>query len=106
MWPLVTRADTHFEGLARLNSADPALSQHACMQEAVTGPIGKFNETKSLFGAEPFDHPADRWTRGGFEPGLDEPGPGAKCTRLSVLGISVELAKPRLTEILMSHVVS
>jgi len=85
-----------------LNSADAALGQHASMQKRIARPIGEFNEAKSLFGAEPFDDPADRWPRRGLEPGLGEPGSGAECTRLRVGGISVELAMPQVTEVLIS----
>ena len=46
--------------LARLHSGDPTLGQQASMQERIARPIGEFNETKSLFGAEPFDDPANR----------------------------------------------
>jgi hypothetical protein len=31
----VTRADTHFDGFARLDSADPALSQQAPVKEGI-----------------------------------------------------------------------
>ena len=46
--------------LARLHSGDPTLGQQASMQERIARPFGEFNETKSLFGAEPFDDPANR----------------------------------------------
>ena len=46
--------------LARLHSGDPTLGRQASMQERIARPIGEFNETKSLFGAEPFDDPANR----------------------------------------------
>jgi hypothetical protein len=82
MRPFVAGADPHFEGFARLNSVDPALGQHASMQERVARPIGEFNEAKPLFGAEPLDDPIDRWTGGGLEAGLDEPGSGAEWARL------------------------
>jgi hypothetical protein len=39
----------------------------------------------------------------GLEPGLVEPEPCAECTRLSIVVVNVELAMPRVTEILMSH---
>ena len=86
-----------------MHSVDPALSQHAPVEEGVAGPIGKFNEAKSLFGVEPFDDPADRWSGRGLEPGLAEPGSGAECPRLGVEGLSVEPATLRVTEILMSQ---
>jgi len=34
---------------------------------------------------------------------LDEPGSGAECARLWVVGIGVELATPRITEISISQ---
>ena len=60
----MTGAYTNFENFARLNSADPALNQHASVQKGIARSIGEFDETKSLFGAEPFDDTADRWTGG------------------------------------------
>jgi hypothetical protein len=60
----VAGADPHFDDFARLNSGDPTLCQHAFMQERVARPIGELDETKSLFGAEPFDDTTDRWARG------------------------------------------
>ena len=100
----MTRANTDFENFARLNSVNPALGQHASMNESIARPIGEFHETKSLFGAEPLDDPADGWPGRSLEAGLAEPGSGAECTRLSVLGIGVKLATPRIAEILMSQV--
>ena len=35
VWPLVTWADTHFESFARLDSADPALSQQTPVKEGI-----------------------------------------------------------------------
>jgi hypothetical protein len=35
MWSFVAEADPHFEGFARLNSSDPALAQHASMEERI-----------------------------------------------------------------------
>jgi hypothetical protein len=52
---------------------------------------------------EPFDDPADRWTRRGFHRCSIEPGSGAEGTRLRVECITVEVATPRVTEILMSQ---
>src|ERR1700746_2991491 len=103
MWPLVAGADPHFEGFARLNSDDPTLGQHAPMQERIARPIGEFNESKSLFGVEPFDNPTDRWTRRGFHGCSVEPGSGAEGAGLRVVGICVEVATPRVTEVLMSQ---
>jgi len=99
----VTRADTHFNGFARLYSAGPALSQHAPVEERIARPIGELDETKALFGAEPLDDPGDGWPGRSLEAGLTEPGSGAECTRLSVLGISVDLATPPIAENLRSH---
>ena len=94
---------TNFQGFARLNSAYPVLSQHASVQEGIARPIGEFDETKPLVGAEPFDNATDGWPGRGLEPGLAEPRSGAECARFLVLGISVELATPQITEILMSQ---
>ena len=73
------------------------------MEERIARPIGERDETKALFGAEPLDDPGDGWPGRSLEAGLTEPGSGAECTRLSVLGIGVELATPRIAEILMSQ---
>ena len=102
----MTGADTHFEGLARLNNADPALSQDASMHESVARTVREFNEAKSLLGAEPFDNATDGWPGRGHEPGLGESGSGAEKTRLWVEGINGEVTTPRITEVLMSQVVS
>jgi len=99
----VAGADPHFEGFARLNSVDPALSQNASMKEGVPGPIGEVNEAKAFLQVEPFDDATDRWTGGYLEGRSAKAGSGAECTRLGVEGVSVELATPRVTEILMSH---
>jgi hypothetical protein len=99
----MTRTNTNFDGFARLYNVDPVLGKHASMKESIARPIGEFDEAESLFGAEPFDDPVDRGTGRGLEPGLAEPGSGAECTRLSVLGIGVELATPRIAKILMSQ---
>ena len=94
----------HFERFARLNNADPALRQHAPMEEGVAGPIGEFDEPKPLFRAEPFDHPME-WRAGRcLEPGLAAPGSGAENTRLWVVGIRVEVATPRTVKILISQI--
>jgi hypothetical protein len=42
-------------------------------------------------------------SRSGFQGCSVEAGSGAESTRLCVVGISVELATPRITEILMSQ---
>ena len=76
MRSLVAGADAHFEGFAGLDSGDPALGQHASMQERIARPIGEFNKAKSLFGVEPFDDPADRWPGRGLKPGAGSTGVG------------------------------
>jgi hypothetical protein len=73
------------------------------MEEAVPGPIGEFNEAEAFLGTEPFDDTADRWIGGGLKGCSVEPGSGVEYARLSALGISVELATPRIAEILMSQ---
>ena len=99
----MTGADPHFEGFARLNSSDPALGQHASMQESIARPIREFNEAKPLFGVEPFDDPADRWPGRGLQGCSVEPGSGSESTGLWVVGIGVEVATPRMTKILISQ---
>jgi hypothetical protein len=73
------------------------------MKESVAGPIGEFDEAKSLLGVEPLDHPMERRAGRCLEPGLAEPRSGAESARLWVVSIGVEVATPRITEILMSH---
>jgi hypothetical protein len=101
--PFVARADTNFERFSRLNSANSAFSKHTSVEEGIARSIRECDETKSLVGAEPFDNATDGWPGRGLQRGLAEPGSGAECRRLSVLGISVELATPRIAEILMSQ---
>jgi hypothetical protein len=103
MRSFVAGANPNFQSFSRLNGGSAALGQHASMKKGVTGPIGKLDKTKSLFGSEPFDDPADRWTGGSLEPGLAEPRASAETTRLRGEGGSVELATPRIAEILMSQ---
>ena len=99
----VAGADSNFESIAGLYGADAAPREHTPVQETVAGLIGKFDETKPLLGAEPFDDCSD-WIAGRlFESGLGEPGLSAKSTRLWVVSISVELATPRMAEILVSQ---
>ena len=57
----MSRTNSDFEGIARLDSADPALSEDAAMQEGVTRTIGEFEKAKPLLGAEPFHDTPDRW---------------------------------------------
>ena len=73
------------------------------MKESIARPIRKLDETKALFGVEPFDYPTDRRTGRGLEPRLAETGSGAECAGLAVRGISVKLATPRIMEILVSR---
>ena len=74
MWSLVARADAHFEGVARLNSADPALSQHTSVEEGIARSIRECDEAKSLLGAEPFDNATNGWPGRSLEPRLTERG--------------------------------
>ena len=99
----VAGADSNFESIARRYGADAGSRQHTPVQETVARLIGKFDETKPLLGAEPFDDRSD-WRAGRhLEPGLGEPGLSAKSTRLWVVSISVEVATPRMAEILVSQ---
>ena len=103
MRPFVSWTDAHFESFTRLHCVDPALSEDAPVKEGVARPIGEFNEPKPLLGIVPLDDATDRWTGGGLEPGLAEPGASAESTGLWVVGIGVEVATPRMTKILLSH---
>ena len=96
-------ADSNFEGFSRLYGADPTPGQQAPMKEGIARSIRECDEAKSLLGAEPFDNATSGWSGRSPEPRLTEPGRGAECTRLSVLGISVEFTTPRITEILVSQ---
>ena len=73
------------------------------MEEGVAGPIREFDEPEAFVGAEPLDHPVDWWTGRCLEPRLAEPGAGSKGTGLWVVGISVKVATPRMTKILVSQ---
>ena len=84
-----------------MHRIDAALRQHAPVEEGVAGPIGKSDESKPLFGVEPFDDPVDRRTGRCLEPRLAKPGSGAESTRLRVVRVSVEFATPRMTKILI-----
>jgi hypothetical protein len=101
--PFVAGADTNFEGVAGLNSADPALSQHTSVEEGIARSIRECDEAKSLLGVEPFDDPTNRWAGRGLDGCSVEPGSGAEGTRLWIVGICIELATPRVKEILMLH---
>ena len=96
-------ANTNFDGLSRLHGGDGALSQDAPVKEGVAGPIREFDEPEAFVGVEPLDDPVDGWTGRCLEPGLAEPGPGSESMGLWVVGISVEVATPRMTEILISQ---
>ncbi len=100
---LMAGTDSNFESIAGLYGADAGSRQHTPVEEAVAGLIGKFDETKSLLWAEPFDDCSDGRARRYLEPGLREPGSSAESTRLWVMGISVEVATPRMAEILVSQ---
>ena len=95
----MTRTDADFEGFTRLHGVDAALSQHAPVEEGVAGPIREFDESEALVGIEPFDEAVDWRT---FER-LAELGSGAESTGLWVVGVSVEVATPRMTKILISQ---
>jgi hypothetical protein len=99
----VAGADPHFEGFTRLHGIDPALSEDASMKKSIPRPIGEFDEAKALFGIEPLDDAMDCWSGGCLEPGLAKARSGAERARLWVVGLGVEVATPRLTEILLSH---
>ena len=103
MWPFVTRTDADFEGFSRLYGVDPALSQHAPVEEGVAGPIREFDKPEAFLGIEPLDDTMDRWTGRCLEPGLAEPALGAEGTGLWVVGVDVEVATPRMTKILISQ---
>ena len=103
MWSFVSRTDTDFEGFTRLHGVDAALSQHAPVEEGVAGPIREFDEPEAFVGVEPLDDSSDRGTGRCLEPGLAESGSGAESTGLWVVGVSVEVATPRMTKILISQ---
>jgi hypothetical protein len=92
VWSFVARTNTNFEGVTRLYDPEPVLSQHGSMKERIAGPIEEFDEAKAFLGTEPFDRPL-HWRAGWWlEPGLAEPGSGAECARLWVIGIGVGVA--------------
>ena len=92
----MTGADAHLEGFSWLYAADPALGQHASVKESIARPIGQLEETKSLFKAEPFNSSAD-WRSGRcLEPSLAEARSRSECAGLSGVGVSVEVATPRI----------
>jgi hypothetical protein len=103
VWSLVSRTDTDFEGFSGLHSVDAALSQQAPVEEGIPRPIREFDESKPLVRAKPLDHPVHWWTGRCLEPRLAEPGLAAKSTGLWVVGVSVEIATPRMTKILISQ---
>jgi hypothetical protein len=72
------------------------------VEEGVAGPAREFDKSKPLFGIEPFDDPVDRGTGRVFER-LAEPTLGSEGAGLWVVGISVEVATPRMTKILVSQ---
>ena len=100
---LMAGANSNFESVAGLNGADAAPREHTPVEEALVELIGKLDEPKSLLWAEPLYDCTD-WRTGRYlEPGLGEPEPSAESTRLWVMGISVEVATPRMAEILVSQ---
>jgi hypothetical protein len=103
VWPFVSRTDTDFEGLARLHGVDAALSQQARVEEGIARPIREFDEPEAFVGVEPLDDTLDGRAGRCLEPGLAEPGSGAKSTELWMVGIDVEVATPRMTKILISQ---
>jgi hypothetical protein len=101
--PFVSWTDAHFERFTRLHCVDPAVSEDAPMEEGVARPIGQLDESKPLFGFEPFDDCTDRRTGGCLERCSVEPGSGFESTGLWVVSVSVEIATPRMTKILISQ---
>jgi len=99
----VSRTDAHFQGFTRLHGIDPALSEDAPMKEGVPGPIGEFDEAKALLGAEPLDDTVNRGTGRCLEGRSVEPGWGSESAGLWVVDVSVEVATPRMTKILVSQ---
>ena len=73
------------------------------MEKSVAGTIGEFGEPKPLFRVEPLNDCSDGRTGGCLEPGFAEARSAAKRTGLWVVGISAELATPRMAEILVSQ---
>ena len=72
------------------------------VEEGVARSIREFDESKPLVRGKPLDDSVDWWTGRCLEPGLAEPGSGSESTRLWV-GVSVEVATPRMTKILISQ---
>ena len=75
------------------------------MEEGVSGAIGELDKAETFVVVEPLDDPSNRCTRRGFS---ERPGvlrPLSETTRLWTIGvgIGVEVATPRLTKILVSH---
>jgi hypothetical protein len=103
VWSLVPRTDTDFEGFSGLHSVDAALSQRARVEEGIAGPIREFDEPEAFVRAKPLDDTLDRGTGRCLEPGLAEPGSGSESAGLWMVAVSVELATPRMTKILISQ---
>ena len=61
MRPLVAGADPDFDRVTRLHGVDAALSQHAPVEDGVTGPIREFDEPEAFLGIEPLDYPVNWW---------------------------------------------
>jgi hypothetical protein len=73
------------------------------VEEGVAGPIGEFDEPETFVGVEPLDDSVDRGTGGCLDAGLAEPGASSEGTGLWVVAISVKVATPRMTKILISQ---
>ena len=79
------------------------------MEKSVAGPIGEFDEAKSLLRTEPFYDATDRRTGGWFEP--NEPSPKARLPLVVVTATFSEKRKrpnlcsgqPRIISIARPH---
>jgi hypothetical protein len=100
---LVSRTDSVFEGFSWLHNVDAALCQGAPVEESVAGPIGEFDEAKSLLRTEPFYDATDRWTGGWFETGLTKTGSGSEGAGLPLVIVIVEFAMPLTPKLLISQ---
>jgi hypothetical protein len=73
------------------------------VEEGVAGPIREFDEPEALVRAKPLDDTSDGRAGRWLEPGLAIPGSGSESAGLWMVGVSVELATPRMTKILISQ---
>jgi hypothetical protein len=99
----VAGTNPDFEGFARLHGVDPALGQYASMKEGIAGTIGEFDESEALVRVEPFNDTVNRGTGRCLEGRSAEPGWGFESAGLWVVDVSVEVATPRMTKILVSQ---